>query len=98
MFSYEKQRPVREYVVYFEPGDKRGSIAIYSEGIVLKVGREEKPVRFNYVQAVERKPGTPTLGKVGAEITYYNMFGSKEGVEVKMRENDVAALKKDVGK
>lgn len=99
VFNYAKQKAVREYVAYFEPGDKKGSIAVYDEGIVLKMGsREERPVRFNYLQAIERAPGAPTLGKVTAEISYYNMFGSKESVEVRMREIDVAALRKDVGK
>ncbi len=98
MFSYEKQKPVREYVAYFEPGDKRGSVVVFGEGIVLRIGREERPVRFNYIQAIERKAGAAMLGKVAAEISFYNMFGSKENVVVKMREIDVEALRKDCGK
>ena len=98
MFDYAKQKPVREYVAYFMPGDKRGSIAVYEEGIVLREGRTETAVRNGYVQSIERVPGGVVLGKAEARIDYYNLFGNKEVVTVKMRESDVAALKKDVGK
>ncbi len=96
MFDYAKQKPVHEYIAYFE--DRKGSIAVYDEGIVLKMGRAETPVRFGYVQSIEKTAGAAVLGKIGVKVVYFSLFGNREEVDAKMREADCTALKQDAGK
>ncbi len=96
MFSYENQKPSNEYTVYF--GSAPGRISMYSDGIVIRNGKRDTPVRSNYVEQVTRLAGDALLGKVSVELSYFDMFGNREAVEVRMRENDYRALKKDLGK
>lgn len=96
MFNYANQKPSHEYSVYF--GAAMGKICLYADGIVLKTGRKDIPVRSNYVESVSREPGEALLGKITVTINYFDMFGNRETIQAKMRENDCAALKKDLGK
>ena len=96
MFNYANQKPSHEYSVYF--GTTMGRIAVYADGIVLKTGRKDIPVRSNYVESVSREQGEALLGKIVVDINYFDMFGNRESCQVKMRENDYLALKKDLGK
>jgi hypothetical protein len=96
MFDYAKQKPLHEYIAYFE--DRKGSIAVYDDGIVLKMGRTETPIRFGYVQSIEKSGLTAVLGKIDVKIVYFSLFGNREEVSAKMREADCNALKQDAGK
>src|SRR3989338_8278284 len=97
MFDYSKQKPLHEYSVYLE-GARRAAIVVFQEGIILREGRSETPIRSNYVQSVEVLSTTPLLGKVGVQLNYYDMFGNKESTKLQMRLNDAQALKQDLGK
>ena len=96
VFDYSKQKSVHEYITYF--GDRKGSIAVYEEGIVLKMGRADTPVRFGYIQSIERTSPGVILGKIEVKIVYFSLFGNREEVTAKMREADCNALKQDTGK
>ena len=96
MFNYANQKPSHEYTVYY--GTSLGKISVYPDGIVLKTGRKDIPVRSNYVESVSREMGEALLGKISVDINYFDMFGNRESVQIKMRENDYQALRKDLGK
>ncbi|MBI3588113.1 hypothetical protein HY995_01210 [Candidatus Micrarchaeota archaeon] len=92
-----KQKPLHEYTITLE-SSRRGSVAVYDDGIVLKDGRTETPIRSNYVQSVEMAGGAPMLGRVPVKIHFFDMFGNKESATVLMRPSDATALKQDLGK
>jgi len=96
LFNYEKEKPLRDYLVYF--GSTLGKISVYDDGVVIQTGKKHIPVRTNYVEALNRAGGEPILGKVTVELSYFDMFGNREVLEVRMRENDLAALKQDIGR
>ena len=96
VFNYDKEKPTREYSAYF--GATLGKISVYADGIVIRTGKQHIPVRSNYVESLSRSPGDALLGKVTAQLSYFDMFGNRETIEIRMRENDLAALKQDLGK
>lgn len=96
MFNYDKEKPVREYSAYF--GATLGKVSVYADGIVIRTGKQHIPVRSNYVEGIAKSGGEALLGKVTAQLSYFDMFGNRETIELRMRENDLAALKQDLGK
>lgn len=95
MFDYSKQKPLHKYAAQF--GSSRASIEVYKEGIVMHTGERKVAMRSNYVQSLSQNSTEP-FGKVGAEMTYYDMFGNLEKISFQMREIDFKALKMDLGK
>ncbi len=95
MFDYAKDKLLHEYSAYF--GDMRGTIRVYAEGIVLFGPSGHTAIRNGYVESI-RKMGETLLGKIPVEIAYYDMFGNREIVSLRMREIDYLALRSDLNK
>lgn len=95
MFDFSSKRALHKYGAQF--GSSRGSIEVFKEGIVLRRGERDVAVRINYVQGLSQKGAEP-FGKVGAELSFYDMFGNMETVSFQIRETDFKALKQDLGK
>lgn len=95
MFDYAKQKPLHKYTAQF--AGARGSIESYKDGIVMHTGERKVAVRSNYVQSLSQNSTEP-FSKIGAEMTYYDMFGNLEKISFQMRETDFKSLKMDLGK
>ena len=96
MFDYENQKPLHEYSAYF--GNDAGKITVYNDGIVIRTGRRDIPVRANYVESVNPLAGEALLGKISVELSYFDMFGNSDTYSFAMHANDFRIAKASLGK
>ena len=95
MFDFSGKKSLHKYAM--QMGSARGSIEVFKEGIVMHLAERNLAVRSNYVQSLSQKSTEP-FSKIGAEMTYYDMFGNLESISFQIREIDFRALKQDLGK
>lgn len=87
--------PIRKIVIYNSSGEQ-GAIELTQETLEFK-GIKNVSIKKSYVDAIT-KLRDKALGKCDCEISYYDMFGGKEKIEVMMNENDYKILKRTCGK
>ncbi|PIO06523.1 hypothetical protein COT29_00640 [Candidatus Micrarchaeota archaeon CG08_land_8_20_14_0_20_59_11] len=80
-----------------QTADGVGSIDVFEEHITLRLGHRARDVKKGYVESLTKK-GSLALGKVEAELAYYDMLGSRETVVFAMHEADFRGLKSILGK
>ena len=87
--------PIRKITIYNAQGEQ-GAIELTSETLEFK-GIKNVSIKKSYVDSIT-KIADKALGKCDVEISYYDMFGGKEKIQVMMNENDCKILKRATGK
>lgn len=87
--------PARKIMIYNAQGEQ-GVIELTTETMEFK-GIKNVSIKKSYVDAIT-KLNDKALGKCDCEISYYDMFGGKEKIQVMMNENDYKILRRYCGK
>ena len=90
------KKALREYLASTRLGE-RIIISVLDEGISIKQGAKETPIKFNYISSLIKGSDLP-LSKTGATLSYYDMMGNQEKIEFVMNATAFPALKADVRK
>ncbi|MBI5635382.1 hypothetical protein HY993_00270 [Candidatus Micrarchaeota archaeon] len=90
------KKALREYAASTVRGE-RITISVFDDGISLKQGARETPIKFNYITSLSKGSDLP-LSKTGAKLAYYDMMGSQETIEFIINSTAYPALKADLRK
>ncbi|VVB67968.1 Uncharacterised protein [Candidatus Norongarragalina meridionalis] len=89
------EKPQRSFSA--QTADGVGGIDVFEDRITLRLGKRARDVKKGYVESITKK-GSLALGKVEAELAYYDMLGSRETVTFAIHDSEFRALKSILGK